>query len=123
MNSIKLSKMIFWTNSNIIGLIIISILLMYSPIQAATIQNNPTSQTACEGDTADTVASWAPDGKQILFVSERTGNPDIWIMDENGEHPTNLTADNDSLDFNPVWSPDGKQIAFLSNREKIQIYG
>ena len=72
----------------------------------------------------DRSPSWSPDGKRIVFVSNRDGfkNDDrvityeIYVMDADGGNPQNLTNDlND--DRSPSWSPDGKRIAFESARE------
>jgi len=57
--------------------------------------------------------SWSPDGKNIMFVSDKDGNPEIYIMDSTGGNIVRLT-NNDVRDDQPVWSPDGKQIAFVS---------
>jgi len=60
---------------------------------------------------------WSPDGKQILFVSNRTTNPDsnrnldLFVIPAEGGEPKQLTT-NRGTDENPVWSPDGKQIAY-----------
>lgn len=68
--------------------------------------------TDTEGRESD--ISWSPDGRQILFVSERDGNPEIYVMDSSGNNQIRLTQ-NDKTDFQPVWSPDGKNIAFVSD--------
>lgn len=47
---------------------------------------------------------WSPDGKWIVFTSERDGNMEIYIMDENGQNLTNLT-NLPSLDKEPAWQP------------------
>lgn len=59
---------------------------------------------------------WSPDNGRIAFVSERSGNSDIWIMDVDGVNAYNLTISSESPDINPLWSPDGASIAFLSGR-------
>ncbi len=64
---------------------------------------------------ADTVPSWSPDGTQIAYTSNITGDNEIWVMDTDGLNQTNLTA-NPADDSKPTWSPDGSQIAFGSDR-------
>ena len=50
----------------------------------------------------------------IVFVSNRTGNKEIWRMDADGGHPTQLTF-SAGLDAEPVPSPDGMWIAYVSD--------
>jgi len=61
-------------------------------------------------------SAYAPDGRQIVFVSTRDGEEEIYVMYADGTDQTQLT-DNDSLDWLPSWSPDGQQILFLSQRD------
>lgn len=51
----------------------------------------------------------------IAFVSDRTGNDDIFSMRLDGTDLVNLTSD-PADDHSPLWSPTGDRIAFLSNR-------
>jgi TolB protein len=62
--------------------------------------------------------SWSPDGSQIAFVSDREGEPDIWVMNSDGSKPVNVTQ-HEAKDHSPAWSPDGEWIAFASVRESL----
>lgn len=66
-------------------------------------------------DAGDRTPSWSPDGKWILYSSYRSGNPDIWIMDPNGNHQTKLTEGRLN-DLSPTWNPNRDIIAFESDR-------
>lgn len=66
-----------------------------------------------ETDEAESDISWSPDGKQILYVSERDGNKEIYVMESSGSKQSRLTF-NEKADYSPVWSPDGRTIAFVS---------
>ncbi len=57
----------------------------------------------------------APAGTRIAFTSYRSGNRDIYLMDPDGSHVTQITYDPED-DYQPAWSPDGSKIAFASNR-------
>ncbi|NIM50376.1 MAG: hypothetical protein GTO22_14190, partial [Gemmatimonadales bacterium] len=43
----------------------------------------------------------------VVFASDRrSGNLDVWLMNEDGSGAVNLTPDSDATDRNPSWSPD-----------------
>jgi eukaryotic-like serine/threonine-protein kinase len=58
--------------------------------------------------------AWTPGG-QIVYTSNASGNPDIWIMDADGTNQKQLTA-NAASNIYPVVSPDGRYVVFVSER-------
>jgi tricorn protease len=60
--------------------------------------------------------AWSPDGKQIAFVSDRSGEEQIWLAPSSGGAPRQLTRDHAGPLGTLRWSPDGKWIA-VSDRE------
>ena len=64
----------------------------------------------------------AASGRDLVFISNRDGNNEIYVMAADGSRQTALT-NHDSDDAEAVWSPDGSRIAFTSNRDGArQIY-
>lgn len=61
------------------------------------------------------MGDWSPDGQRIVFVSQRDGNRELYVMDADGGNQTRLT-DGGWENSLPRWSPNGQQIAFESNR-------
>lgn len=54
---------------------------------------------------------------EIAFVSDRTGNQDIYLLDVEGDSVYALIQ-NEAEDWAPTWSPDGKRLAFASTRDE-----
>ncbi|MHB1296722.1 MAG: DUF5050 domain-containing protein [Anaerolineae bacterium] len=69
-----------------------------------------------DGAHNDTSPVWSPDGRRIVFVSDRDGNREIYVMNANGSDQVNLTQ-NGADDWTPTWTPDGQRIAFASFRD------
>src|SRR5262249_54306351 len=63
---------------------------------------------------------WSPDGKRILFYSDRSGRYEAWSIAPDGSGLTQMTETTGRSHWYPVWSHDGKKIAF-SNAEGVSI--
>ena len=73
---------------------------------------------------ADGNADYSPDGRYIVFGSNRAGTRDIWTCDSEGAHCQAITSFGASYATgSPRWSPDGRQIAFDSGADgRMHIY-
>ncbi|GEM_PF-1257223 len=59
---------------------------------------------------------------QLVFITERDGNPEVYTIMANGSGLRRLT-ETEALEGGPRWSPDGARIAFHSNRDgNLEIY-
>ena len=65
---------------------------------------------------------YSPDGNRIAFVSERSGDWEIWTCDSDGSSPVQLTSLGARATY-PRWAPDGKSIGFNSDAEgQFHVY-
>jgi len=70
----------------------------------------------------DAEPSISPDGKWIVFVSDRAGNDDIWVMAIDGTNAIRIT-DSEGGEYNPEFSNDGKEIIYSGNMSgKFKIW-
>jgi Tol biopolymer transport system component len=60
--------------------------------------------------------AYSPDGKWIVFSSDRGGSRQLWICDNEGRAPRQLTHLEEASAWYPIYSPDGRWIAFEGRR-------
>jgi Tol biopolymer transport system component len=75
----------------------------------------------------DAEGSYSPDGRQIVFCSNRSGpkNLELYVMDADGGNVRKLTDAPGCYNGGPFFSPDGKRVIFRSDRKKkdhLQLY-
>ena len=72
----------------------------------------------------DRYPQYSPDGRRIVFVSNRTGGvTNLWISDSEGRDPQALTEFTSTPAGSPAWAPDGRQIALdLQHNGGAEIY-
>jgi len=62
------------------------------------------------GPAFDSQPRWSPDGKRIVFLSDRSGAENVWLCDPDGSHSKALTKGTNNLYASPDWTPDGNYI-------------
>ncbi|HEX6057604.1 MAG TPA: amidohydrolase family protein [Gemmatimonadaceae bacterium] len=68
-----------------------------------------------EGMAFDGQPRFSPDGTSILFVSDRSGYENLWLVDADGTNPRALTKDTKAQYISPEWTPDGDYIVVSKN--------
>jgi hypothetical protein len=61
----------------------------------------------------DQTPDWSPDGTQIVFVSDRDGNQELYVMQADGSGQTRLTETTEA-ERRPRWSPDGSKLTYVT---------
>ena len=72
------------------------------------LSNNTTEQVDIKTDGHS--FDWSPDSRKLAFISRRTGNSNLFVLDTNTHDQLQIT-DSTEYKFGPVWSPDGNTLA------------
>jgi Tol biopolymer transport system component len=69
-------------------------------------------------------ACYSPDGSRILFLSDRSGHPDVWVLglDDRTLRQINTGARTRRSAISASWSPDGNEIAILEEAEGVSAW-
>ncbi len=66
---------------------------------------------------------WSPDGKKIVYWSDRSGEYELTLRPADGTgEEEKLTSLGPGFRYTPFWSPDSKKVAFVDNAMKIQVF-
>ncbi len=88
-----------------------------APIEKGAVRNLTDSSNA-----HDKSPVWSPDGSQIAFISDKTGEEEIYVIAQDGSKPAEqLTTGGRAMRYAPNWSPDGKLIAFSDKDGKVYV--
>lgn len=88
----------------------------------APIEKGPTRNLTNSSSAHDKWARWSPDGKKISFISDRSGEEEIYLINQDGTGEVEqLTTGGQAMRYAPEWSPDGKRLAFSDKDGKIYV--
>lgn len=70
----------------------------------------------------DRSASWSPDGRWVAYISDRTGETEIWLQDMTAPgDPVQYTKNNDTYITGFEWSPDSKSIVYTDRKNRVRL--
>ncbi|NML23214.1 protease [Pseudoflavitalea sp. G-6-1-2] len=85
-------------------------------------KNGVTRNLTRSSGAHDRSVAWSPDGRWISFISDRSGEDELYIQKQDGSEPAKaLTKGGGSYKFYPVWSPDSKWL-LLADRAQDLYY-
>jgi len=68
----------------------------------------------------DRDVAWSPNGRFIAIISDRTGEDEIFLLDQKGEKEARqVTFGSDSYKYSPVWSPDSKKLLWSDKMGRL----
>ena len=72
-------------------------------------------------DAHDREAAWSSDGKRLAYVSDRSGEEEIYIQDQNGDPAYAVTLGSSARYLAPRWSGDGRRIAVADSTNRLYV--
>jgi tricorn protease len=64
-------------------------------------------------------ATWSPDGKWIAYLSDRSGEFELYLRPQRGGDEVRITSDGDCYRYGPLWSPDSKKLAYWDKKFRV----
>jgi imidazolonepropionase-like amidohydrolase/Tol biopolymer transport system component len=71
----------------------------------------------------DSQPRFSPDGKEIVFVSDRSGATNVWISNADGANAKQITSDTNAMFVSPSWTSDGRYILVSRMKPKAYLSG
>jgi tricorn protease len=91
-------------------------------IFSAPIEKGPTRNLTHSSGAHDKWPSWSPDGSSIAFISDMSGEEELYTIQQDGlKTAEQITRGGGVMRYQPEWSPDGKRIAFSDKDGKLYV--
>ena len=73
------------------------------------------------GMAYDAQPRFSPDGKKVLFISDRSGGDNLWTIDVQTRDTSQITRGNNNAWVSPDWSPDGKYVVASKGETRLGV--
>lgn len=86
------------------------------------VEKGPVRNLTRSSDSHDRLATWSPDGRMIAFVSDRTGEEQVYqVTQDRSTQPEQLTGSLRTRLYSLQWSPDAKRISFYDKDGNLYV--
>ncbi|MBN2243844.1 MAG: PD40 domain-containing protein [Acidobacteria bacterium] len=84
-------------------------------------KHGPTRNLTNTSGIHERAPKWSPDGKWIAYISDASGEDEIYIVPQDGSGPARqLTRGGDTYKFYLLWSPDSQKILWSDKKLRLQ---
>ncbi len=85
-------------------------------------KSGPTRNLTATPGVHERDSKWSPDGKWISYISDATGEDEIYIAPQGGrDQATRITTGGDVYKYTPFWSPDSKKLLWSDRRQRLSF--
>lgn len=85
-------------------------------------EHGPTRNVTGTPGTAERYPNWSPDGKQLAYWSDKSGEYELYLRPADGSGAERkVTSLGAGFRYNPFFSPDGKRVAFIDELRRVRI--
>ena len=85
-------------------------------------EQGPTRNLTNSSGVHERNSKWSPDGKWISYISDATGEDEIYIMPQDGSgKPVQITKDGETYKYQPYWSLDSKKLLWSDRRQRLRF--
>lgn len=89
---------------------------------SAPIEKGATRNLTRTPGAHDRAAEWSPDGTKVAFVSDQSGEDEVWVVPQDGSAPpSQLTSGHERMLYGLSWAPSGKRIAFHDCTNRLRV--
>ncbi len=83
-------------------------------------KNGPTRDLTNTSGVHERNSKWSPDGKWIAYISDASGEDEIYIIPQDGSaEATKLTDNSDTYKYQIYWSPDSKKLLWADKKLRL----
>ncbi|MGA2135204.1 MAG: S41 family peptidase [Bryobacteraceae bacterium] len=91
-------------------------------IFSAPVEKGPTRNLTHSPGAHDKWPAWSPDGTRVAFLSDATGEEELYVVAQDGSSPAErVTSGGHAFRYQPEWSPDNDHIAFSDKDGRLWV--